>query len=45
MYHVSVPITLKACERYGAEKYIDRLREVGAVRTVKAKGQQKRQGG
>ena len=34
MYQVSVPIALRTCERYGTEKYIDRLREIGAVRVL-----------
>ena len=38
MYHVSVPIALKSCERYGTEKYIDRLREIGAVRVLLSVG-------
>ncbi len=36
MYQVSVPIMLETCERYGTERYIERLRQMGAVRVFLA---------
>ena len=34
MYSLSVPVTLAACERYGTRPYIERLRQMDAMRVM-----------
>ncbi|MBR4726697.1 MAG: hypothetical protein IK080_02285 [Clostridia bacterium] len=34
MYSLSVPVTLAACERYGTQRYIERLRQMDAIRVM-----------
>ena len=36
MYQISVPIMLSTCERYGTERYIERLSQMGAKRVFLA---------